>query len=186
MTDSQFNQKNGGENSAPAQSGERFVQQLTENQNRVYGYIYSLLGDHSRASDVLQETNLVLWRKNEEFREGADFIPWAFSIARFQVLAYLRDKKRDRCLLDEELVSAIAETAEVEASKFEEVRIALRKCMTHLSETNRELLRQRYFGGQSIKTLATSLDRGESAIKVALMRIRKTLATCIESETKQA
>ncbi|MDF1745393.1 MAG: sigma factor, partial [Gimesia sp.] len=42
---------------------EQFVQQLTENQNRLYGYVYSLLGDHSRAEDVLQETNLVLWRK---------------------------------------------------------------------------------------------------------------------------
>ena len=46
---------------------EQFVQQLAEHQSRLFGYVYSMLGDHSRAADVLQETNLVLWRKNAEF-----------------------------------------------------------------------------------------------------------------------
>ena len=55
-----------------------FVQQLTANQNRLYGYIFSLLGDHHRANDVLQETNMVLWRKAAEFQTDRDFIPWAF------------------------------------------------------------------------------------------------------------
>ena len=52
------------------QFSEQFVQLLTENQNRIYGYIYSLLGNFERSADVLQETNLVLWRKNSEFRMG--------------------------------------------------------------------------------------------------------------------
>ena len=50
---------------------EHFIQSLTESQNRLYGYIYSLVGDHHAAADVLQECNLVLWRKFGEFREGA-------------------------------------------------------------------------------------------------------------------
>ena len=75
---------------------EHFIQALTESQNRLYGYIYSLVGDHHAAADVLQECNLVLLRKFGEFREGAEFIPWAFGIARFQVMAHLRDAKRKK------------------------------------------------------------------------------------------
>ena len=82
---------------------EHFVQQLATHQNRLYGYVYSLLGDHSRAADVLQETNIVLWRKIDEFQTDKSFLPWAFAIARFQVLAHLRDHNRDRLLLDAEL-----------------------------------------------------------------------------------
>ena len=56
---------------AAADKSEQFVRHLTENQNRLYGYVYSLLGDHSRAADVVQETNLVLWRKVGEFQSAA-------------------------------------------------------------------------------------------------------------------
>ena len=68
---------------------EQFVQQLAENQNRLYGYVYSLVGDHAQAADVVQETNMVLWRKLDEFDPQRPFLPWAFTIGRFQVLAHI-------------------------------------------------------------------------------------------------
>ncbi len=88
---------------------EYFVQQITEHQDRMYGYIFSLLGDHSRASDVLQESNLVLWRKKAQFETGQPFLPWALAIAKFQVLAHVRDRARDRCVLDPKLVEQMAQ-----------------------------------------------------------------------------
>ena len=105
---------------------ERFVQQLAEQQNRLYGYVYSLVGDHSRAADVLQETNLVLWRKIDEFDSAKPFLAWAFGVARFQVLAHLRDQKRDRLLLDAELVDVISDEAERQAGQMDQLRDALR------------------------------------------------------------
>jgi len=170
----------------PQSPAENFVQALTESQNRIYGYIYSLIGDHHRASDVLQECNLVLWRKAAEFREGADFIPWAFAIARFQVMAHLRDKKRDRLdLMDPELAELLADEVDGQATQFEDLRVALRNCMGKLPEHSRELLELRYFRKKSIQKLAAETDKRISAVKVALMRIRRGLRTCIEVELKQ-
>ncbi len=170
----------------PQSPAESFVQSLTESQNRIYGYIYSLIGDHHRTSDVLQECNLVLWRKASEFREGADFIPWAFAIARFQVMAHLRDKKRDRLdLMDPELAELLADEVEGQATQFEDLRIALRGCIGKLPEHSRELVDLRYFGKMSIQKLAGKTEKGISAVKVALMRIRRGLRTCIETEMKQ-
>lgn len=159
---------------------EHFVQQLATHQNRLYGYVFSLLGDHSRAADVLQETNIVLWRKIAEFQVDKAFLPWAFAIARFQVLAHLRDKKRDRLLLDAELAEAISGKAERQADQFDEFREALRRCLTTLSANNRDLVERRYFNSMSIADIAQEFDRTASAVKVALLRSRRHLLECIQ------
>ena len=159
---------------------EQFVQQLAEHQNRLYGYVYSLLGDHNAAADALQETNLVLWRKVDEFDACRSFLPWAFSIARFQVLAQLRDRKRDRLLLDMDLAEAISEEAERQAGQLDEFRQALRACLRTLTDSNRELVERRYLRSMSIADISTAANRTASAVKVALLRTRRQLADCVQ------
>jgi len=159
---------------------EHFVQQLATHQNRLYGYVFSLLGDHSRTADVLQETNMVLWRKIDEFQTDKAFLPWAFAIARFQVLAHLRDKKRDRLLLDAELAESVSLETERQAEHFDELREALRPCMKTLSAGNHDLVERRYFRAMSISDIAREVDRTVSAVKVALLRSRRHLSECIQ------
>ena len=161
-------------------STEDFVRQLTEHQNRIYGYVFSLLADHSRAADVVQETNLILWRKIDEFDAGKPFLPWALAIARFQVLAHLRDRKRDRMLLDAELVETLSADAETQAHQLDLIREALRPCLQKLSDTNRNLIEQRYFRAMPVTDLADSVDRSVSAVKTALLRIRRRLQDCLQ------
>ncbi len=162
-----------------------FVQYLTAAQNRLYGYIFSLLGDHHRANDVLQETNLVLWRKASEFRPGSDFIPWSFAIARFQVMAHLRDRGRDRFLLDPEVAELIDADVVEEAGHFAETQAALRACLSKLPERSRSLIDLRYFSRQSIRELAEGAKKSEEAIKVALLRIRRGLRDCLQRQLQE-
>lgn len=159
---------------------EQFVQQLAENQNRLYGYVYSLVGDHAQAADVVQETNMVLWRKLDEFDPQRPFLPWSFAIARFQVLAHIRDRKRDRMLLDEELAEALSVEAERQAGQLEGIRKALRPCLETLTAGNRELIEKKYFRGLSIQAIAEAVERTAGSVKVALLRTRRHLAECIE------
>lgn len=165
---------------------EHFIQSLTESQNRLYGYIYSLMGDHHAAADVLQECNLVLWRKYGEFREGSDFIPWAFGIARFQVLAHLRDQKREQArLLNPELVELLHAEVEEQTLHFEEMRVALRHCVAKLPPKSRELVDMRYFRKLEVQTVADTIQLKLSAVKVALMRVRLGLRECIERQMER-
>ncbi len=159
---------------------EQFVRNLTEHQNRLYGYVYSLLGDRNRAADVVQETNLVMWRKANEFQPDKPFLPWAFAIARFQVLAHLRDHKRDRMLLDAELVEILSEDTQRTASQIDSIRDALRQCLLLQTPGNRELIEQRYHGAMSIADIAEAMNRTVGSIKVALLRVRRQLAECIQ------
>jgi RNA polymerase sigma-70 factor (ECF subfamily) len=159
---------------------EYFVQEIAEHQNRIYGYIFSMLGDHTATSDVVQETNLVLWRKKDRFKTGAAFLPWAFAIARLQVLAYVRDRKRSRQVLDAELIELISDETQQQATQIDGVRLALRSCLSELSSRNRDLIQTRYFQSTPVADVALKFDRGVSDIKVTLMRLRRKLRECVE------
>jgi RNA polymerase sigma-70 factor (ECF subfamily) len=159
---------------------EHFVTQIAEHQGRLHSYIYSLLGDRNCSADVLQETNLVLWRKREEFRTGSAFVPWAFAIARFQVLAHLRDKRRESVLIDAEVAEALAPRVESVSEAFDDRRAALARCMQQLSDDKRELIRARYFDARPMTELAEEKEKTLDSLKVTLFRVRKSLADCIQ------
>ena len=165
-----------------ANQQEEFVQLLTQNQNRIRAYIFSLVGDHTRAADILQETNLVLWRKIEEYDPQKSFLSWSFAIARFQVLAHIRDRKRDKVVLDEELIELIGKDAEEKVGQLESVQLALKSCLQKLSEKSLELIESRYFKSRSIAQVAESSGKTVGALKVALMRVRKQLGSCIQNQ----
>lgn len=162
------------------ESREAFVQLLTGAQTRLFGYITTLLGDVNDASNVLQQTNMVLWRKADQFSSGTDFHAWALKIAYYQTLAHLRDRKRDRHVFDEVLVQQLA--SRCSETDEDERRLALRHCLGHLSEDQLDLLRQRYGPGRSILEIAKQRRKSASAIKMALCRLRQSLARCIEGQ----
>lgn len=161
-----------------------FIFQLTAWQSRLYGYLVTLLGSVHDAHDVLQETNLVLWRKFGEFEQGSDFGAWARRCAYFQSRAYLRDKGRDRHIFDEDLLEVLAEESPDQTAP-EERELALRDCLSRLPEKQAELIRQRYMEGSSIVELASRLGKKESALKMTLMRTREGLLECIESKLQE-
>ena len=162
-----------------------FVYQLTEWQNRLFGYLVTLLGDLHDARDVLQETNLVLWKKIGEFQPGSDFGAWARKVAYFQALAFLRDRKRDRHLFDDDLLARFAEE-ETDTAQEEELALALRDCLARLPTNQRKLVSTRYREGGSIKQLTKRFGKKQSAIKMTLMRVRQALLACIELKLKEA
>ena len=163
-----------------ADTREAFVQLLTGEQTRLFGYICTLLGDLNDASNVLQQTNMVLWRKANEFRLGTSFQAWSRNVAYYQTLAFLRDRKRDKHIFDQDLLEQIASRPCVHDE--DERHLALRHCLGGISQDSLELLRQRYGPGKSIADIAKQRHKSEAAIKMALMRIRQALADCIKRQ----
>ena len=76
-----------------------FVGHLTGCQSLLYGFICALLGGAEGAGDVLQETNIVLWNKAHEYDPARPFLPWAYTFARFQVMAWRKKQSRSRLVL---------------------------------------------------------------------------------------
>jgi RNA polymerase sigma-70 factor (ECF subfamily) len=158
---------------------EHFIRDLTDHQGRLFAYLVALLGDVHEARNVLQETNLELWRKSADFAEGSDFSAWSRRVAHFKVLAFLRDRRRDRHLFDEALLEQIARRPEP-VEDDEAAHVALRQCLAALSDGPRLLVSRRYGSGLSIREVARRVGKTEAATKVALSRIRKHLLHCVE------
>lgn len=161
---------------------EQFVRLITENQSMLHAYIRSLLPDADRAGDVLQETNLVLWRRANEFAEGTNFAGWARKIAYYQVLACYRDKRREKLLFDAELVALLAEQSESQVTSYEMKQRLLQGCLAKLSDQSRDLVRRRYAPDGSVKVMAKNLKRTVGSISQALYRIRQLLEECVNQQ----
>ncbi len=161
-----------------------YVQELTACQGRLRGFILASLGNYADTADVLQRTNLVLWKKAKEFRSGADFLPWALTIARYEVLSFVRDSQRDRHVYSADVASMMLDAATLDASEPHERRLALRKCLEKVPGRSRDLLWQRYGADKSIRQIAADSHRSEDAVKSLFLRIRKSLERCVEADLK--
>jgi len=163
-----------------AEASEKFVRLLTAAQASIYAYILSLLPDREAARDILQETNVVLWRKHAQYRAGTNFTAWAFNIARHKVLSHRRDTARDRHLFDDALFDRLADRADADADLAAPLIRALEECVDELPPRQSELVRERYAVGGSVQTIAKSRGQSAGAVSVTLSRIRKALAECMD------
>ena len=160
-----------------------FLEGVTKAQRNLHAFILSILRNAADADDVLQETNLVLWRKASEFDPSRPFMPWALRIAQLQALAFLKQKKTNRVAFSEELLSLIAEEAIAEVSEQDARRVALAGCLQKLPEQQRLLIAQRYQPGGSVNAIAQERNTAPKALSEMLRRIRTSLMKCIERTT---
>lgn len=160
----------------------RFLRAFTTQEPAIRAYVRRLVPSRADADDVMQEVAVILWDKFEEFREGADFRAWAFGIAHYEVLGWMRDKGRDRLVLDEEVVKKLAQETADDEPRLARQREALEGCMEKMGRPERELLLQAYQSEARIQTVATSSGRTVAGFYQWLHRIRRILMDCIRRE----
>jgi RNA polymerase sigma-70 factor (ECF subfamily) len=83
-------------NEASRESSEHIVQLLTNAQQQLTRYVRTLVPNRSDAEEVLQETNLFVWRHADEFEVGTNFAAWVCKIAYYQVLTFRKRQSRSR------------------------------------------------------------------------------------------
>lgn len=163
---------------------EDIIRQVTQRQRQLYSYIFSLLLNADDAQEVLQETNLALWRKRDEIHDVANFPAWACRVAYYEVLAFRKRAARDKLVFsfDDELLASLAN--EAEGTPWQDSRGAqLQACLRTLSHQSRELLQLRYATSLSVDEMSAKLGRSAAAISQALYRIRKRLLDCVTRQS---
>lgn len=95
------------------------------------------------------------------------------------MLAFLRDKARDRHVFDEELVNLIALDVASSERRQEAQREALESCLQKLPAPQRELVLTAYTKGTRMDELAAR--RGQTAMSLykLLHRVRQALLKCV-------
>lgn len=164
---------------------ESFVIRLTEAQCDLHAYIAYLVGNRDEAMDVLQETNIILWREAARYNADKPFIAWAKSVAYYQALAHLKKKSRDRLVFDEDLLLLLATVDERRANDMQDRLRLLDICFEKLTAFQQSAMKFRYFHGWPVKRLAKRLNSSEAAASMLLTRIRRQLARCIETSLKK-
>ena len=161
---------------------EAFVSALTRCQSALRGFCHAALGHGEEAEEALQRTNIVLWKKCSDWDPETEFLRWATAVARFEVKGVLRDRKRERkrLLFDSDVAEQLMDEAIDVVRQTPERLVALEDCLEKVSDKNRGVLSDFYFHGKTIPEISKTEGRGESAIKVMLMRVRRSLGECIE------
>lgn len=158
-----------------------YVTLMTKHQANLRAFIVSLMPGSRDVEDVLQNTNAVLWQKRARFKQGTNFIAWAFRIARYEVMCQRNRTKRDGLIVfTDELLDVLTEMEPLQQSE-EEVLTALDGCMAKLKEDQRDLVEARYTPGRSLEQHATVVGRSPGSLRIALHRIRAVLKDCIKT-----
>jgi RNA polymerase sigma-70 factor (ECF subfamily) len=155
-----------------------FAVRMTQCQRKLHAFIISLVWNPADADDVLQETNLVLWQKADDFDPTRPFLPWAMRFAQMQVMAWLKARQRQRVVFDHDLVRLLAAEAAADPL-FDPRRTALAACLEKLEPPQRDLVMRRYEPDGSVNEMAAAAGITPKAVSDRLRRIRDTLLDCV-------
>jgi RNA polymerase sigma-70 factor (ECF subfamily) len=162
---------------------EAFLRLYSREQARIQAFIRTLVPDPADADDLFQKTSLVMWRSFATFDREKPFLPWAFGVARHQVLMHWRTRRRDRHVFSEAFLATLAdETGErlvAEEPSLAGRQRALDACVQQLPPRQQELVRRFYGANEPAGAIATSWNRSVHAVYKALKVMRKALEECV-------
>jgi RNA polymerase sigma-70 factor (ECF subfamily) len=164
-------------------NGDRLAMQVlfARHHVRVYRFVLRLVGDASRAEDLISDVFLDVWRQAGRFEGRAQVTTWLLAIARFKALSALRKKPDQE--LDDEAAGAIEDTAdtpEVAVQKKEKSEI-LRECLKSLTAEHREIIDLVYYHEKSVEEVAEIVGIPENTVKTRMFYARKRLSELLKT-----
>jgi len=133
--------------------------------------------------DLFQETMMVAWRRIDQFDQGRPFGPWLRGIAANLVMAYYRKHKRDMLVCNEHVIDRLEEQVcaieQRRGDTWDEKVDQLKRCISRLSENNREVIELRYLEGRSFAELLDEMGLSRDALKKRLWRAKQLLHKCL-------
>lgn len=160
-----------------------FAELMNRHQNKIYSYIYSMIGSAGKADDIFQETfTKVITKMDDTYNEQGKWIAWVMRIAHNATIDHIRKQKRfvdvssnydkesntdfyDR-LEDEDVVSA------QEQLENAEDKSSLMKHIGNLPDEQRQVVMLRHYYEMPFKEIA---DLTDVSINTALGRMRYAL-----------
>jgi len=165
---------------------QEFVLELVACQNKLRVYALSLLVDKQQANDVVQQANVVLLQKADQYEPGTNFTAWACRTVYYEVLAARRRQNRDKLVFDDSILDVLAADAERQLDEVDRRATALDECLKQLSSDQRRTLIERYSPGGSVKAMAAQRQRSPNSISMTLHRLRTALEECVRNRLEAA
>jgi RNA polymerase sigma-70 factor (ECF subfamily) len=146
---------------------------------RLFRYLLVVAaGDEDAAREALQSTFLRVVRYIKIFAEETRFWNWLTVLARTALVDQRRQRSRYRAFLERFTGHARLESEfpALEDGKADaQLLVTLEHSVRSLSNDERELIERKYFGGESVRAIAESLQVSEKAVESRLTRVRVKL-----------
>jgi len=162
------------------ESREKLTSHWLDVEPSVRAFVAAAVRSAADREDVLQQVALTVARRFEEYDEQRPFVAWALWLAKSRVIDFYRSQKSQRLVLADGMLERLAETLVQRRAEVSPRREALEECLEGLPPRSRNLLRFRYHDGLPIEGIAAAVHSTPGSVRVALFRIRETLAACIE------
>ncbi len=148
---------------------------------KVYGYLLKRLPSKSIADEVFQVAFMKLHQSKNLYAQGEPFLPWLFTIARNSLFDHLRKVRSEESKIAAyQDHSELIESVEVEDSAASE---QLRESLANLSESQQDLLKQRYIEGLDFEEIAKRLNSNPVAIRQSVSRLTRKLKGFLKGTT---
>ena len=166
---------------------------LERHQDKVFGYIRALIPDTEMANDVFQDTfvKVIMAIRNGHYSESGQFGSWVMRVARNLVLDRFRSMRTTgRNVVNHELMDgegdlicdlfndpALCEPNVESRMLVEQSHDDVRMMIDRLPESQREVVRMRYYDDMSFKEIAeatgVSINTSLGRMRYALINLRR-------------
>ena len=136
--------------------------------------------------DVLQDASITMWESRQRLRDESGFLPWGKVIVRHKCFNAIAKLRRDRLVLDKDVLELIAREEEAEAASEDLIRIqhSLAECLGELTPERRQLVLSPYRGAGEVKALAEQSGKTPNSLYKIIGRLRARLSQCVEEKMR--
>lgn len=132
-------------------------------------------GDHDLASEALQQTYLRVARHARPCDEPPVFVGWLRVVARSALNDCFRRRRSFWDLLRRGGPELLADPESADSASESRLSSALDHALEELTESDRTLLKEKYFTGTDVRSLASQLGISPKAVESRLTRARAEL-----------
>jgi RNA polymerase sigma-70 factor (ECF subfamily) len=173
---------------AEARGGDRaaFAELVRRHQARVRVLISAYLRRPDQVDDLAQDVFLIAFRRLPTYRGEVPPRQWLLGIARKRLLEHLRAEARRDARHRRSLEGVLGARRvlrledDEELLRAERALTALETCLDALPPEGAGMLRAFYFEASTSGEIARRTGRGESGVRMALLRLRQGLRACLE------
>ena len=169
------------------ETGGQLLQLFARHNRELHAYSRLILHSVDLLDDVMQEASIVIWEKQAQLRNQAEFLPWAKTIVRNISFRHRRTAARDRHVFSDELVNRLLEEDDLESTDKDQSPneyAALMSCLNKFPDERKQLILAPYRAPGAVKELAAKANRSPNSLYKLRQRLRVKLMDCVENELK--
>jgi len=159
---------------------------IKRHQSKIFGFIYSKLGDRDLANDIFQDTFIKVIRtlKSNAYNEEGKFLPWVMRIAHNLIVDHYRSNKKMPLYRETEefsIFSIMTDDALTIENQLISDQVAkdLRQLVEELPGDQKEVLMMRLYQDMSFKEISeatgVSINTALGRMRYALLNLRKVI-----------